>query len=467
MVRLSTLLLAALALPQSSFAADRHSAAPRLTRGRRGSAPETSRPLLAATTPKPVGSSVTMTVVQIVNNVAGAGILTLAAGMAAGVGWVPAIAICVALGAISGYTFYLIGASCELTGTSNFKGLWGATLGPRSAWIVDGCIALMCLSAAIIYSGILGDVFSSLLRLAGVPASGWLRQAVIASLTAAVLCPLSLLKDLSALSFTSAIGCVAILYTAAFVAVRALDGAYTAPSELLASLAPERAPSFVLSSLTRLDSNALVLVSNLGLAFIAHYNAPAFYMDLEARSPAKFARAVAIAFGVLTVLYTAMMGFGYATFGDHAASNLLLNYASSDPLAIVGRLATGASILFGYPLAMVGLRSALVGMSSSLSAEPALPAAARRAFRSLAADASRVPLIVALLAVITAVACAVEDIGVVVGVSGALLGAAIVYCFPPLIYGRARGASTPQAVYCLIPLGAFLGVLGTYVTLRG
>ena len=46
-------------------------------------------------------------------------------------------------------------------------------------------------------------------------------------------------------------------------------------------------------------------------------------------------------------------------------------------------------------------------------------------------------------------------------------GAAIVYCFPPLIYGRARGASTPQAVYCLIPLGAFLGVLGTYVTLRG
>ena len=35
----------------------------------------------------------------------------------------------------------------------------------------------------------------------GVPPSAWLRQAVIVSLTAAVLCPLSLLKDLSALSF--------------------------------------------------------------------------------------------------------------------------------------------------------------------------------------------------------------------------------------------------------------------------
>ena len=35
----------------------------------------------------------------------------------------------------------------------------------------------------------------------GVPASAWLRQAVIVSLTAAVLCPLSLLKVVSALSF--------------------------------------------------------------------------------------------------------------------------------------------------------------------------------------------------------------------------------------------------------------------------
>ena len=64
-------------------------------------APSTSR-LLAARTAAAPGCSVSTTVVQIVNNVAGAGILTLAAGMAAGVGWAPAILICAALGAISG-----------------------------------------------------------------------------------------------------------------------------------------------------------------------------------------------------------------------------------------------------------------------------------------------------------------------------------------------------------------------------
>ena len=42
-----------------------------------------------------------------------------------------------------------------------------------------------------------------------------------------------------------------------------------------------------------------------------------------------------------------------------------------------------------------------------------------------------------MLALITAIAIAVPDIGPVVGVSGALLGAAIVYIYPPLIYAAA------------------------------
>ena len=69
------------------------------------------------------GAGMVSTSFNIINNVAGAGILTLSAGMAAGVGWVPAALICIVLGAISGYSFFIIGDACERTGEASFKGL--------------------------------------------------------------------------------------------------------------------------------------------------------------------------------------------------------------------------------------------------------------------------------------------------------------------------------------------------------
>ena len=66
-------------------------------------------------------ATIIASVFNLVNNVAGAGILTLSAGMAGGTGWIPAISICTILGAISSHCFAIIGESCELTGEKTFK----------------------------------------------------------------------------------------------------------------------------------------------------------------------------------------------------------------------------------------------------------------------------------------------------------------------------------------------------------
>ena len=67
------------------------------------------------------GASMTASVFNLVNNVAGAGLLTLAAGKAtAGVGWIPAIIIAVTLATLSAHTFTLIGKACDITGEQNF-----------------------------------------------------------------------------------------------------------------------------------------------------------------------------------------------------------------------------------------------------------------------------------------------------------------------------------------------------------
>jgi len=69
----------------------------------------------------PVGKSSTgASIFNLVNNVAGAGLLALAAG-ASSTGSVPAVGLCALLGAVSAQTFHLIGKACQLTSTSNFK----------------------------------------------------------------------------------------------------------------------------------------------------------------------------------------------------------------------------------------------------------------------------------------------------------------------------------------------------------
>jgi hypothetical protein len=66
-------------------------------------------------------SSFGASIFNLVNNVAGAGILALAAGQAKGTGWIPSIALCAVLGMISARTFTMIGEACELTGQQDFK----------------------------------------------------------------------------------------------------------------------------------------------------------------------------------------------------------------------------------------------------------------------------------------------------------------------------------------------------------
>ena len=174
---------------------------------------------------------------------------------------------------------------------------------------------------------------------------------------------------------------------------------------------------------------------------------------------------VLFAFSILVVLYTVTMESGYRTFGDACYGNILLNYHPHDVLGTLGRVATGLSVLFGFPLIMTGARESLWGVASSFYKD-----------RLGSREAPHTALVLGILAGVTAVACAVTDVSLVVGLAGATLGSFIVYICPALLYYKAvsltYGNCARETLWAklhaifLVPFGLWIAVAGVKTTLH-
>lgn len=160
---------------------------------------------------------------------------------------------------------------------------WSRTVGPSQSWVVDYAITALAFGICIVYACFIGDTFTSLLkgrqaggrrthrtrptatpphspgepkmtiRLhlpacpnpmkqqkiksgAGLPPALSSRSASILGVTALVLFPLTLLKDLSSLQYSSYVGIAAVFYTVLFIAKRYYDGSYAPGAELFRAI---------------------------------------------------------------------------------------------------------------------------------------------------------------------------------------------------------------------------------------
>lgn len=108
---------------------------------------------------------------------------------------VPASLIIAALGAVSAYTFVLIGRSCAETNAESYEQSWARTVGQRSAWVPAGACVATCFAGCLAFTIIIGDSFSALAKTFGAPALVAKRSNIIMAVSATVLLPLSLLKS--------------------------------------------------------------------------------------------------------------------------------------------------------------------------------------------------------------------------------------------------------------------------------
>ena len=397
-------------------------------------------------------ASLLATTASLVKTIMGIGVLTLAGGMAAGTGAVPATVVQSLITAASAYSFALLGKTCAITGLDDactFEGLWRATLGARTAWLVDAAIAALTFAISAVYLLCLGSLLPPVLAALRAPPALAARTPAVLLAFAAVY-PLCALRSLDRLAFSSYLGVAAILYTAAFSVWRALDGSYASGGALHRPPPPAAAEVGAWT----VTPNTLVLVANLGVALCAHFSAPQFYRALAGATPSRFAAMAYAAFGAVLALSLAIMFAGHATFGGAAAPLVLDSYhPTADAGATAARVATVASLGCSFPLIFSALREAAL----SLGGAGVAPGTAAWWAATLALP----PLALA-------VALASENLGLVVGVLGSLLGGAIIYVAPAAMHlaSSGGGGGGRLADVALVVYGVAQMTVGTAVSVR-
>jgi len=420
----------------------------------------------ATTTPSTTteGASIPNEVFNLVKGIVGVGVLSLPAGIAAfgdaPSAVLPATALIATIGILSGFGFYLIGKVCAYTGATSYREAWSKSIGSSTSWIpASSCTIKTCL-ACLAFSMVLGDTFSALL--------GTQRTPTLLAVTTLLLLPLCLLKNLKSLAPFSLLGVMGMGYTALAMAVRYFDGSYALPQgeegggggALVASVAQALQPQFGSNGASSVFSGqSLILVCMLSTAYMAHFNAPKFYLELKNNTLPRYSQVVSYSFGISILLMSIITMLGFLTFGKSCSGLVLNNYSTKDLWMSGSRIAVAISLVFSYPLAFTGCRDGIMDILN-------IPLEKRSA--SLLNT-----LTVIVLSILTVGALILKDVSFVLAFGGATLGNALTYVYPALMYRsivkkQKRTEETPQVMASLASalLGIVMGVIGAKMAIQ-
>lgn len=401
---------------------------------------------------------------NLVKNIVGAGVLSLPAGVAAfgnaPSAIIPATIMIAVIGSMSGYCFSLIGRVCSYTGAKSYRDAWVKTVGESSSWLPAGAVTFKTSCAVLAYSMILADTFKMLFATAGYSIT---RSNSLFGITGLVLLPLCLLKNLSSLAPFSLLGIIGMAYTTLAMAIRYTGGGYKLPAgKFIPDIAKELQPAFGTTGAAGVfNPNSFILICMLSTAYMAHFNAPKFFIELKDNTIERYNKVVSTSFAISIAIFAAIAGLGFLTFGSASSGLILNNYSTKDVLASFTRIAVATSIVFSYPLAFAGLRDGALDLAN---VDP------DKRSNSLI---NKVTL--ALLSIITGLALVVKDLAFVLSFGGATLGNALIYVFPALMFKAAvKKMDSPsdsmkkevKLAMGVAALGCVFGLIGTTMAIK-
>lgn len=380
------------------------------------------------------GATIPTTVINLLKNMVGAGLLNVCVAFkySSVIGGVLSMALSAVLCTCG---FLLIGYCCAKTGARSFRALMCMTVGRSMGRVVDIFLFFHTLFSCVGYITLIAD-FTTKSCSGLFPGSLFAESRVAGVLTIVItiLFPLSLLRDLAPLKYTSAFGLAVIFFACCYVFI-----------DCFATAEEHHPVQNLQDHMWYMKFDTFKTIALFNGSFSAHYNAPTYYAELRNKSFKRYAQVTFWAFGISTVLFTSFGLIGFARFGADVQGNVLKSYDPGSVWVQLSWMCMNLATVFVFPLAFQRMRAswtALFNKNFGVHSVGPIPYTT-----------------IALLAVSTYFGVAFTDIAVIKMIKGATLGVSIMFIFPGLAYlGMIAKASSGNGIHMDVTLRDEVGM---------
>ncbi|KAK0263766.1 hypothetical protein LTS09_002117 [Friedmanniomyces endolithicus] len=291
-------------------------------------------------------------VINLVNTIVGAGVLAMPHALSK-MGIILGTIVILWAGLTAGFGLYLQTRCARYLdrGAASFFALSQITY-PNAAVLFDAAIAIKCFGVGVSYLIIIGDLMPGVIRGFGEPGSAlylvdrhfWVTAFML------IVIPLSFLRRLDSLKYTSVIALISIAYLVVLVVYHFASG----------DTLSERGTVNIIKwqgILPTLGSFPIIV-----FAYTCHQNMFSILNEIGDNRPFRTSSVVGASIGSAASIYILVAITGYLSFGDNIMGNIVAQYTPS-VLSTIGRAAIVVLVMFSYPLQVHPCRASVDAVS--------------------------------------------------------------------------------------------------------
>jgi amino acid permease len=298
---------------------------------------------------------------NLANTIVGSGMLGLPYAYSHS-GWVLGSFLLLVCGCSSAFALHLLSLCAAKQGApSSFYSIASVAM-PVLTVVIDGAVAIKCFGVATSYLIVIADLMPDVMEQLGASAGAQDRKLWV-FLGFCVVAPLSLLRNLDSLKFTSTLSIGFVIFLTILIILYSAHINGMDPCETFDD--GETCVGQTTNGVVNVHTFQVLSIFVFG--YTCQQNIFAVTNELHNPTQPRVNLVIVSAIGVAFVIYMIVAGCGYATYGSSVDPDILVNYPNNY-LTSVARLFVSLLVAFSYPLQCHPSRRSILSLLTSFDA---------------------------------------------------------------------------------------------------